>query len=209
MDKKLDSKKETSKQQVDTIDHEYIGITGNTVTTKVERTPILLKDLKPGDHFFNHRNERCILIESFGNDEYGIDYNGTNILIGPGLTWGDWVSSNPKVYRVAKKEATASSNSISTTSESSTSSQDINITERKSLIDADNSVKNGTFAGEKDAFSIMRDETFQDAVLDECERLWPETADMGLGEIVDFLKSKGKVTTGIKDVKTWIDTLKC
>ena len=209
MDKKFDSKKENSKQQIDTIDHKYIGITGNTVTTKVERTPILLKDLKPGDHFFNHRNERCILIESFGNDEYGIDYNGTNMLIGPELTWGDWVSSNPKVYRVAKKEATASSNSISTTSESSTSSQDINITERKSLIDADNSVKNGTFAGEKDAFSIIQDETFQDAVLDECERLWPETANMGFGEIVEFLKSKGKVTTGIKDVKTWIDTLKC
>ena len=209
MDKKFDSKKENSKQQIDTIDHKYIGITGNTVTTKVERTPILLKDLKPGDHFFNHRNERCILIESFGNDEYGIDYNGTNMLIGPELTWGDWVSSNPKVYRVAKKEATASSNSISTTSESSTSSQDINITERKSLIDADTSVKNGTFAGERDAFQIIQDETFQDAVLDECERLWPETADMGFGEIVEFLKSKGKVTTGIKDVKTWIDTLKC
>lgn len=94
-------------------------------------------------------------------------------------------------------------------SESSTSTQDINITERKSLIDADNSVKNGTFAGERDAFQIIQDETFQDAVLDECERLWPETADMGFGEIVEFLKSKGKVTTGIKDVKTWIDTLKC
>ena len=76
-------------------------------------------------------------------------------------------------------------------------------------MDADNSVKNGTFAGEKDALQIIQDETFQDAVLDECERLWPETADMGFGEIVEFLKSKGKVTTGIKDVKTWIDTLKC
>ena len=108
-----------------------------------------------------------------------------------------------------EKEKPVTPNSTPTASESSTSSQDINITERKSLIDADNSVKNGTFAGEKDAFSIMQDETFQDAVLDECERLWPETADMGLGEIVEFLKSKGKVTTGIKDVKTWIDTLKC
>ena len=94
-------------------------------------------------------------------------------------------------------------------SESTSPSQNINITERKSLIDADTSVKNGTFAGERDAFSIIQDETFQDAVLDECERLWPETADMGFGEIVEFLKSKGKVTTGIKDVKTWIDTLKC
>lgn len=108
-----------------------------------------------------------------------------------------------------EKEKPITPNSTPTASESSTSSQDINITERKSLIDADNSVKNGTFAGEKDAFSIIQDETFQDAVLDECERLWPETADMGFGEIVEFLKSKGKVTTGIKDVKTWIDTLKC
>ena len=94
-------------------------------------------------------------------------------------------------------------------SESSASSQNINITERKSLIDADNSVKNDTFVGEKDALQIIQDETFQDAVLDECERLWPETADMTLVEIAKFLKSKGKVTTGIKDVKTWIDTLKC
>lgn len=109
---------------------------------------------------------------------------------------------------VEKKKPTTP-NSTPIASESNTSSQDINITERKSLIDADNSVKNGTFAGEKDAFSIIQDETFQDAVLDECERLWPETADMGFGEIVEFLKSKGKVTTGIKDVKTWIDTLKC
>lgn len=210
MDKKLDSKKEASKQQIDTIDHEYQSITGNTVTIKVERTPILLKDLKPGDRFFNYRNELTTFIESLGNDEYIIrTYDGTEALIGPKLNWGDWVSSNPKVYRVAKKEATASSNSISTTSKRISSSQNINVTERKSLVDADNSVKNGTFAGEKDAFSIIQDETFQDAVLDECERLWPETADMGFGEIVEFLKSKGKVTTGIKDVKTWIDTLKC
>ena len=108
-----------------------------------------------------------------------------------------------------EKEKPVTPNSTPTASESSTSSQDINITERKSLIDADNSVKNGTFAGEKDAFSIIQDEAFQDAVLDECERLWPETVGMGFGEIVEFLKSKGKVTTGIKDVKTWIDTLKC
>ena len=98
---------------------------------------------------------------------------------------------------------------VNVTSSNISSSQNINVTERKSLIDADNSVKNGTFAGEKDAFSIIQDETFQDAVLDECERLWPETANMSFGEIVEFLKSKGKVTTGIKDVKTWIDTLKC
>lgn len=94
-------------------------------------------------------------------------------------------------------------------SESSTSSQNINITERKSLIDADNSVKNDTFAEEKDTLQIIQDETFQDAVLDECERLWPETADMTFGEVVELLKSKGKVTTGIKDVQAWIDTLKC
>ena len=97
----------------------------------------------------------------------------------------------------------------SVTPEGVSSSQDINITERKSLTSTDSSVKNDTFAGEKDAFSIIQDETFQDAVLDECERLWPETADMSFGEIVEFLKSKGKVTTGIKDVKAWIDTLKC
>lgn len=95
------------------------------------------------------------------------------------------------------------------TSEGVNSSQDINITERKPLINTDNSVKNGTFAGEKDAFQIIQDETYQDTVLDECERLWPETADMGFGEVVEFLKSKGKVTTGIKDIQAWIDTLKC
>lgn len=98
---------------------------------------------------------------------------------------------------------------VSTRSESSSSPQNINITERKSLIEADNSVKNGTFAEEKDALQIILDETFQDAVIDECERLWPETADMRFVEIVEFLKSKGKVTTGIRDAKTWIDTLKC
>lgn len=98
---------------------------------------------------------------------------------------------------------------VPTASESTSSSQNINITERKPLTDADSSVKNGTFAEEKDAFSIIQDEAFQDTVLDECERLWPETADMTLGEIVEFLKSKGKVTTGIKDVQAWIDTLKC
>lgn len=209
MDKKLDSKKEASKQQVDTIDHEYIGIMGNTVTTKVEKTPVSLKDLKPGDHFFNHRNELCILIESFGNDEYGIDYEGTNILIGPGSSWEDWVSSNPKVYRVAKKEATASSNSISTISERTSSSRNINVTERKSLVDTNNSGERGTFVEEKDALQILQDETFQDAVFDECIRLWPEVSNMTLGEIVEFLKSQGKVTTGIKDVQVWIDTLKC
>ena len=98
---------------------------------------------------------------------------------------------------------------VPTVSESTSSSQNINITERKSLTDADSSVKNDTFAGEKDALQIIQDETFQDAVLDECERLWPETADMTFGEIVELLKSKGKVTTGIKDVQAWIDTLKC
>ena len=109
-----------------------------------------------------------------------------------------------QIFKGKKKASNAQ-----VTPEGVNSSQDINITERKSLIDADNSVKNGTFAGEKDAFSIIQDETFQDAVLDECERLWPEIAGMGFGEIVEFLKSKGKVTTGIKDVKAWIDTLKC
>ena len=109
-----------------------------------------------------------------------------------------------QIFKGKKKASNAQ-----VTPEGVNSSQDINITERKSLIDADNSVKNGTFAGEKDAFSIIQDETFQDAVLDECERLWPEIAGRGFGEIVEFLKSKGKVTTGIKDVKAWIDTLKC
>ena len=108
-----------------------------------------------------------------------------------------------------EKKQPTTPNTVPTVSESINSSQNINITERKSLIDADNSVKNGTFAGERDAFQIINDESFQDAVLDECERLWPETADMGFGKIVEFLKSKGKVTTGIKDVKAWIDTLKC
>ena len=80
---------------------------------------------------------------------------------------------------------------------------------RKSLIDTDSSAKNGTFARERNAMEILQDEAFQDIVLDECESLWPETADMTFGEIIELLKSKGKVTTGIKDVQTWIDTLKC
>ena len=109
-----------------------------------------------------------------------------------------------QIFKVKKQNS-----NTQVTPESTKSSQDINITERKSLTSADSSVKNDTFAGEKDAFSIIQDETFQDAVLDECERLWPETADMSFGEIVEFLKSKGKVTTGIKDIQAWIDTLKC
>lgn len=99
--------------------------------------------------------------------------------------------------------------STSVTPKDINSSQDINVTERKSLIDTDSSAKNGTFARERNAMEILQDETFQDIVLDECESLWPETADMTFGEIIELLKSKGKVTTGIKDVKTWIDTLKC
>ena len=99
--------------------------------------------------------------------------------------------------------------STSITHEGVSSSQDINITERKSLTDTNSSVKNGTFAGERDALQIIQDEEFQDTVLDECERLWPETSNMTFGEVVELLKSKGKVTTGIKDVKAWIDTLKC
>ena len=78
-----------------------------------------------------------------------------------------------------------------------------------SLLSSQGLLASKAFAGERDAFQIIQDETFQDSVLDECERLWPETTDMSFGEIVEFLKSKGKVTTGIKDVKTWIDTLKC
>lgn len=109
-----------------------------------------------------------------------------------------------QIFKVKKQNS-----NTQVTPESTKSSQDINITERKSLTSADSSVKNDTFAGEKDAFSIIQDETFQDAVLDECERLWPETADMSFGEVVEFLKSKGKVTTGIKDIQAWIDTLKC
>lgn len=95
------------------------------------------------------------------------------------------------------------------TSSNASSSQNINVTERKSLVDTNNSGERGTFVEEKDALQILQDEAFQDAVLDECERLWPEVSNMTLGEIVEFLKSKGKVTTGIKDVQVWIDTLKC
>ena len=184
------------------------------VTIKVEKTPVLLKDLKPGDQFFSRNNELTTFIKSLGNNEYLVQRDSTTFLIGPKANWGDWVSSNPKVYRVAKKAAIKDIHNtldklMGKVSESSTFSQNINITERKSLTNADNSVKNGTFAEERDAFQIIQDETFQDAVLDECERLWPETADMGFGEIVEFLKSKGKITTGIKDVKAWIDTLKC
>ena len=108
--------------------------------------------------------------------------------------------------RILNGETVYSTNIIP---ESASSSQNINITERKSLIEANNSAENGTFARERNAMEILQDEAFQDIVLDECESLWPETADMTFGEIIELLKSKGKVTTGIKDVQTWIDTLKC
>lgn len=113
------------------------------------------------------------------------------------------------LYMDTEEKKPSTPKPASVTSEGVNSSQDINITERKPLINTDNSVKNGIFAGEKDAFQIIQDETYQDTVLDECERLWPETANMGFGEVVEFLKSKGKVTTGIKDIQAWIDTLKC
>ena len=213
MDSKNTSIETTSGQQIDTIDHEYRGMQGD-LTIKVEKTPVLLKDLKPGDQFFSRNNELTTFIKSLGNNEYLVQRDSTTFLIGPKANWGDWVSSNPKVYRVAKKAAIKDIHNtldklMGKVSESSTFFQNINITERKSLTNADNSVKNSTFAGERDAFQIIQDETLQDAVLDECERLWPETADMSFGEIVEFLKSKGKVTTGIKDIKAWIDTLKC
>ena len=108
-----------------------------------------------------------------------------------------------------KEKKSPTSKPAPITSESVSLSQDINITERKSLIEANNSAENGTFARERNAMEILQDEAFQDIVLDECESLWPETADMTFGEIIELLKSKGKVTTGIKDVQTWIDTLKC
>ena len=97
----------------------------------------------------------------------------------------------------------------SVTPEGVSSSQDINITERKPLINADNSVKNGTFVGEKSVLDIFNDDAFSDAAYDEIERLWPEMVDKTVTEIVEFLNKKGKVTTGIKDIQTWIDTLKC
>lgn len=97
----------------------------------------------------------------------------------------------------------------SVTPEGANSSQDINITERKPLINADNSVKNGTFVGEKSVLDIFNDDAFSDAAYDEIERLWPEMVDKTVTEIVEFLNKKGKVTTGIKDIQTWIDTLKC
>ena len=97
----------------------------------------------------------------------------------------------------------------SVTSEGVNSSQDINITERKPLINTDNSVKNGTFVGEKSVLDIFNDDTFSDAAYDEIERLWPEMVDKTVTEIVEFLNKKGKVTTGIKDIQAWIDTLKC
>lgn len=109
-----------------------------------------------------------------------------------------------QIFKGKKKASNAQ-----VTPEGVNSSQDINVTERKSLIEANNSAENGTFARERNAMEILQDETFQDIVLDECESLWPETADMTFGEIIELLKSKGKVTTGIKDVQTWIDTLKC
>ena len=98
---------------------------------------------------------------------------------------------------------------VNVTSSNINPSQNINVTERKSLVDINNSGERGTFVEEKDALQILQDETFQDAVLDECIRLWPEVSNMTFGEIVEFLKSKEKVTTGIKDVQVWIDTLKC
>lgn len=86
---------------------------------------------------------------------------------------------------------------------------DINVTERKSLIDSGKSKNNGTFAGETTALDILSDWQYTDKALDTIAERFPETEDMNLNQIVDFLKERGKQVEGIKDVQTWIDTLKC
>lgn len=90
-----------------------------------------------------------------------------------------------------------------------TETADINKTERKSLIDSSRSENNGNFASETSALDILTDWHYTDKALDVISERFPETDDMNLNQIVDYLKEKGKQVEGIKDVQTWIDTLKC
>lgn len=90
----------------------------------------------------------------------------------------------------------------------STTTQDINVVERKSLVENLDSGKNSTFA-EKTALEILTDPVLEEMALDTITTIWPETGSMTMNQIVEFLNSKGKQTTGIKDPQAWIDTLKC
>lgn len=93
-------------------------------------------------------------------------------------------------------------------SESTTTTQDINVVERKSLVENLDSGKNSTFA-EKTALEILTDPVLEEMALDTITTIWPETGSMTMNQIVEFLNSKGKQTTGIKDPQAWVDTLKC
>lgn len=96
----------------------------------------------------------------------------------------------------------------SASSESTTTIQDINVVERKSLVENSDSGKNSTFA-EKTALEILTDPVLEEIALDTITTIWPETGSMTMNQIVEFLNSKGKQTTGIKDPQAWVDTLKC
>ena len=86
---------------------------------------------------------------------------------------------------------------------------DINKTERKSLIDSSRSENNGNFAGETSALDILVDWRYTEKALGVISEHFPETEEMSINQIVNYLKEKGKQIEGIKDAQTWIDTLKC
>lgn len=107
-----------------------------------------------------------------------------------------------------KQEEESKSSNTPATSGESNATQDINVVERKSLNASGNVGKNATFV-ERNALEILASEDFADMAIDEITRLWPTTEDMTMNQIVEFLEEEGKVVSGIKDVKSWIDTLKC
>lgn len=114
LDGKESSAQTPSGQQSNTIDYEYQGVGGRTVTVKVDKNPIPLKDLKSGDTFFDHNNWPTIMIKSLGNNEYLVKRDGTTFVVGPKANWGDWISSNPKVYRINQEETQKATQAITT-----------------------------------------------------------------------------------------------
>ena len=108
-----------------------------------------------------------------------------------------------------KQEQSQEKKPTASTENTSNSNTDINHTEKKALAEPNSQEKSTTFTGEKNALDILTDDNFGMQALEEIVNVFPETEDMTLGEIVEHLKNKGKKTEGIKDIQSWIDTLKC
>ena len=89
------------------IEKEYNGI-GGKQKIQVEKTPISLNELNPGDQFIGYRDSLVTFLYK-NKDTYGVIYDGSNIVISAkeGYNWEDWVKANPKVYRVSKQQKTS------------------------------------------------------------------------------------------------------